>query len=215
GCTRPTTASAYRWTRRPWRAASTPSTWSPPPRSPATSSPADHLPNRPRRGRRCAPFGRTRPAAPAGTRRRPSRSCVSSRENATSSAASHATCVLAIRSNVRSCATGASLPCSRLCGVVATPPWPGATDGLGASIGVSAAGGWGATQEESGGGGLRLPVEPVVAVGTAAVEVPPAEPPPPGPPRDDEAGVEGVVEGVLEGFWAGVLVGDFVGDSVG
>lgn len=85
----------------------------------------------PRRGRRWDPFTRFA-AAPAGIRRLPSRSCVSSSENATSSAASHAICVLAIRSNVTSCATGALLPCNRLCGVADPGTGLGATDGLGA-----------------------------------------------------------------------------------
>ncbi|WP_344452878.1 hypothetical protein [Actinomadura kijaniata] len=78
------------------------------------------------------------PAAPRGAVRRPSRSWVSSSENATSSAASHATCVLAIRVNVRSCATGALLLRSLLSG--ADEVGAEATVGLGA-IGGSAT--WG------------------------------------------------------------------------
>src|SRR5690606_41193050 len=72
-----------------------------------------------------------------------------------------------------------ALPICRLCGVAATPPWPGATDGLGASIGGSATWGSRGPNDEFGCGGRTLPVEPVEPVEPAPVEVPPAEPPPP------------------------------------
>ncbi len=57
---------------------------------------------------------------------------MSNSEKATRRAASHAICVLAIRSNVMSWATGALFPCNRLCGVPDPGTGLGATDGLGA-----------------------------------------------------------------------------------
>lgn len=97
------------------------------------------------------PFAGRTAAAPAGARRLPSRSCVSSTAIATISAASHATCVLATRSKVRSWATGALFPRSLLAGVTDTVF--GATDGLGAAIGGNATCGFFAWNEEFGSGG--------------------------------------------------------------
>src|SRR5437868_7944760 len=136
-----------------------------------------HLAKVPRFARRWVPFARRACAAaaePGGTRR-PSRSCVISKENATISAASHAICVLAIRSNVSSWATGALLLRSRLAGAAASGL--GATEGFGAAIGGSATCGFLGSNEEFGTGGTNPPLF-----------VP--DPPVPAPPGGDPPGVD-------------------------